>query len=145
MNSEKVQIYDKLPTIEKGLKGFLQKVKDVITKLKDSKFADILKTILVTQAIILGITNLPRVSAWTYITTDHIKANGLINGVSKTLNELADAIGIIPKKDNGNNGFSLLNFLKDIVTNLWKIINWGYKPLGNIADRIAFDYKGNLV
>jgi len=145
MKSEKVQIYDKLPAIEKGLKGFLQKVKDAITKLKDSKFADLLKTVLVTQAIILGITNIPRVAAWHYITTDNVKANGLINGVSKTLHELEDAIGIIPKKDNGNNGFSLLNFLKDIVTNLSKIITWGYKPLGNIADRVMFDYKGNLV
>lgn len=91
---------------------------------------------LIGAAVVLVITNIPRVEIWTMTTMKAVKADGLIKGLKDIIEDLQEDIGFISKKDNGNDGFSLLNFLKDLVSNLWKIIAWGFRPAGNLSGYI---------
>ena len=130
------EVYDKAPKIVQGMKGLLQKIKEAIRKFGDSKFADFLKFELIGTAVVVALTNIPRVEIWTMTTMKAVKADGLIKGLKSIIEDLQEDIGFISKKDNGDDGFSLLNFLKDLVSNLWKIIAWGFRPASNLSGYI---------
>ena len=125
------EVYDKAPKIVQGMKGLLQKIKEAIRK-----FADFLKFELIGVAVVVALTNIPRVEIWGMTTMKAVKAEGLMKGLREIVEDLQEDIGIISKKDNGDDGFSLLNFLKNLVSNLWKIIAWGFRPASNLAGHI---------
>ena len=130
------EIYDKTPKIVDGMKGLLQKIKEVMRKFGSTAFGDALKFTLITTAIAVGICNIPRVEIWGRTTVKAVKAEGLLKGLKDMAEDLEEDIGIVNKKDNGEDGFRLLKFLQEVVGNIWKIIAWGFRPYNNAMGHV---------
>ncbi len=149
---EKYEMWDKAPEIERGLKGFVHTLKTKYSKFKESYDYKYYKALLKGFGILTLILNIPVIAAMTFSLVDHVKANGVIGGLKSTLKDLEMYIMDLNypaydeyKANKAAQPTTLLTFLKDIVTGIFRLIAAAFRPITNYAMNTAEDMYARTV
>lgn len=140
------KMWEKAPQVEKGLKGFVQRVKSIASarKLKEG----IVSTLKAMGFVVL-IANIPVIAGMVFQVVGNITAEGIIKGTKTSLEELNKFINSMELSDtvdykmgtgqyNTNEQFSLLKLLKTIVSNILKFIVTAFNPVQNIVGNVGY-------
>nr|DAJ74664.1 MAG TPA: hypothetical protein [Caudoviricetes sp.] len=144
--AEKYEMWDKAPQIERGLKGFVQTLKTKYAKFKESYDYKFYKGLLKGFGILTLILNIPVITAMTFSLVSGVKANGVIDGIKGTLKDLEMYILKMNypeydeyKANKASQPTTLLTFLKDITTGIFRLIATAFRPMVNYAMNTSED------
>lgn len=150
--TEKYEMWDKAPEIERGLKGFVQTLKTKYSKFKESYDYKFYKGLLKGFGILTLIMNLPVIGAMTFSLVSGVKANGVIGGLKSTLKDLEMYVLDLNypeydeyKANKAAQPTTLLTFLRDMVTGIFRLIAAAFRPVTNYAMNTAEDMYARTV
>ena len=139
---EKYEMWTKAPEVEKGLKGF-------VSHLKPNTISNTMVETLKLTGFVVLITNIPVMASMAFTLVSNLKAEGIIKGTKKSLDDLNNYISSMELsqgvdyalgtgKGQVDQQFTLLNFLKTIVSNILKFIITAFNPVHNIVANTAY-------
>ena len=146
------EMWDKAPEVEKGLKGFVQTLKNKFNRYKKTTDYEATVLTLKTIGVVTLILNIPVIAGMVVMTVENVQAEGIIKGVKTSMIELEKYILKMNdtefdeyKSAKSNNPMTLLSFLRDIVSGIMKFIVAAFRPLGNFMHNTTSDILSRAV
>lgn len=140
MKSKKYEVWEKVPEINKGLKGLVNTLKTKFKNIKNSHGFKFMVDYLKDLAIFALIINIPRMTKGITKTVSEVQAKGLLDGLKSSMENLEAYIHFMNLEDykyykdnKEDEPFTLLNLLKSIVGGVLRLLSLAFRP---ITDKI---------
>ena len=141
IKSKKYEVWEKVPEINKGLKGLVNTLKTKYNNIKKSKGFKFVVGYLKTLGVVLLVINIPKMTSGIINTVNDVQGKGLLDGLKSSMEKLEAYIHDMnldeyrEYKDNKEDEpFTLLNLLKSIVNGVFKLISVAVRPIGDAVD-----------
>lgn len=144
MKPKKYEVWEKVPEINKGLKGLVNTLKTKFKNIKNSYGFKFVVDYVKTLAIMALVINIPRMTKGIVKTVSEVQGKGLLDGIKSSMEQLEAYIHEMDldeykgyKDNKENEPFTLLNLLKSIVNGILLLLSTAFRPIGDIVDAVV--------